>query len=308
MSQQQDRPRSLRAPLWSLVLLTVMAVVCLVLFFVTDNYQKQYNVLANTTPVPTTAPPMLYAKPTEALLRVGSVGPQVKTLQQRLKTLGYYRGDVDGQYGTGTKNAVMAFQRDNGINADGLAGPETLTKVMGEEAKPHQPKTPAPLPPGAKESKPLLVNRSQALPQDYQPRELVNLQRYLPTGLVLFKHDGLKAERQVADALKIMVEAAKRDGVATWQISEGFRERARQAELMDQQVQKLIADGNSEAKPRNSPCAPWPCPAPANTRQAWRLIWLFPAPISGTHPRAAGSTTTATSSASSFDIPRTARM
>ena len=43
-----------------------------------------------------------------------------------LKELGFYRGNVDGIYGTQTKNAVTSFQRSVGITADGIAGSKTL--------------------------------------------------------------------------------------------------------------------------------------------------------------------------------------
>ncbi|MBR5960568.1 MAG: peptidoglycan-binding protein [Clostridia bacterium] len=58
-------------------------------------------------------------------LEDGSSGEQVKTLQKRLKDLGYYTGSVDGNYGDGTKSAVIAFQQRNNLKADGKAGPAT---------------------------------------------------------------------------------------------------------------------------------------------------------------------------------------
>lgn len=61
-----------------------------------------------------------------ALSRYGSTGSEVKSIQNKLKSLGYYKGSVDGIYGTQTKNAVIAFQRNCGITVDGIAGPQTL--------------------------------------------------------------------------------------------------------------------------------------------------------------------------------------
>ena len=61
-----------------------------------------------------------------ALSRLGSTGGEVKRIQTKLKDLGYYKGYVDGIYGNQTKNAVLAFQRNCGITADGIAGPQTL--------------------------------------------------------------------------------------------------------------------------------------------------------------------------------------
>ena len=61
-----------------------------------------------------------------ALSRYGSTGSEVKSIQKKLKALGYYKGDIDGIYGTQTKNAVTAFQKNCGITVDGIAGPQTL--------------------------------------------------------------------------------------------------------------------------------------------------------------------------------------
>ncbi len=65
-----------------------------------------------------------------AVLRQGAVGGEVKELQRRLKNWGYYNGAVDGVYGKGTVAAVKAFQKKNGLKADGVAGIETY-KALG---------------------------------------------------------------------------------------------------------------------------------------------------------------------------------
>ena len=65
-----------------------------------------------------------------AVLKQGASGGQVKELQRRLKDWGYYKGAVDGIYGKGTVEAVKAFQRKNGLTADGVAGIETY-KALG---------------------------------------------------------------------------------------------------------------------------------------------------------------------------------
>ena len=58
--------------------------------------------------------------------RLGSTGSEVRSIQKKLKSLGHYKGNVDGIYGTATKNAVTAFQRSCGITADGICGKKTL--------------------------------------------------------------------------------------------------------------------------------------------------------------------------------------
>jgi len=65
----------------------------------------------------------------QTLSKYGSTGTEVKKIQTRLKQWGYYKGSVDGIYGTATKNAVIYFQRKNGLTPDGVAGPATLAKI-----------------------------------------------------------------------------------------------------------------------------------------------------------------------------------
>ncbi|MBQ3552678.1 MAG: spore cortex-lytic enzyme [Clostridia bacterium] len=59
------------------------------------------------------------------VLRYGSRGDQVYTLQTKLKRWGYYSGSVDGIYGYQTYTAVKSFQRKNGLTVDGIVGPAT---------------------------------------------------------------------------------------------------------------------------------------------------------------------------------------
>ena len=67
-------------------------------------------------------------------LREGSSGDDVKSVQSRLKALGYYTGTVDGNYGTGTMAAVASFQLRNNLSADGVAGKRTYKKLYSSDA------------------------------------------------------------------------------------------------------------------------------------------------------------------------------
>jgi putative chitinase len=64
------------------------------------------------------------------VLRQGSSGPDVKDLQQKLKDLGFDPNGVDGNFGPGTTNALIAFQQSKGLQADGVAGPDTLAALQ----------------------------------------------------------------------------------------------------------------------------------------------------------------------------------
>ena len=73
----------------------------------------------------------------EPALHNGSQGEKVWKLQERLQALGYYMDAVDGQFGQGTRDAVIAFQKKNGLDADGYAGEETQRVLYSEEAVPN---------------------------------------------------------------------------------------------------------------------------------------------------------------------------
>ena len=65
-----------------------------------------------------------------AVLEVGSRGGDVTAVQKKLIQWGYLTGAADGRYGEKTRQAVIAFQRRNGLAADGRVGPATA-KAMG---------------------------------------------------------------------------------------------------------------------------------------------------------------------------------
>ena len=64
-----------------------------------------------------------------AVLKRGSRGDEVATLQKKLKQWGYYDGSVDGVFGAGTEKAVQYFQRKNGLVADGIVGTKTAAAL-----------------------------------------------------------------------------------------------------------------------------------------------------------------------------------
>ena len=64
----------------------------------------------------------------------GSRGESVKTLQERLNAKGYNAGSVDGIFGKNTQAAVMAFQKANGLAADGIVGKLTWAKLYDTTA------------------------------------------------------------------------------------------------------------------------------------------------------------------------------
>lgn len=64
------------------------------------------------------------------VLKQGSSGPDVQDLQQKLEALGFDPHGTDGNFGPGTKAAVIAFQQSKGLQADGAAGPATIAALQ----------------------------------------------------------------------------------------------------------------------------------------------------------------------------------
>ncbi len=100
------------------------------------------SVVVTPTPAPTLTPP-------SRTLRKGDKGNDVKSLQQRLTDLGYYKGKITGTVNEATVEAIREFQKKSNIEADGVCGPVTRTVLYGVNATYAQPTaipvaTPAP--------------------------------------------------------------------------------------------------------------------------------------------------------------------
>ena len=65
-------------------------------------------------------------------LKRGSQGRLVKKLQERLNQLDYEAGEVDGFFGPKTERAVLRFQQDKKIDADGIVGNQTWQALFEE--------------------------------------------------------------------------------------------------------------------------------------------------------------------------------
>ena len=76
-------------------------------------------------------------------LSKGSKGEAVTAMQKRLKQLGYFEGEASGTFDAATRTAVIAFQKDNKLTADGVVGDKTMKKMFDPEAKHAREKKPA---------------------------------------------------------------------------------------------------------------------------------------------------------------------
>ncbi len=70
------------------------------------------------------------------LLQIGATGGDVGTLETRLHQLGLYAGPADNIFGGGVQSAVKAFQKANGLGADGIVGPQTWSALFPDTTSP----------------------------------------------------------------------------------------------------------------------------------------------------------------------------
>lgn len=69
------------------------------------------------------------ANQASAAIRQGDRGSEVESLQQRLQKLGYFKAGVTGYFGGVTKEAVREFQKDRGLQPDGIVGKDTQASL-----------------------------------------------------------------------------------------------------------------------------------------------------------------------------------
>lgn len=116
--------------------------------------------------IPYVAPAATPSTPvvTTTILRKGSTGSEVKSLQKKLLQIGYYLGSygADGDYGDATVTAVRKFQKDNSLAVDGEAGPNTLAAVDKV------------LPIVQQEQKAIANHLRQAQPKDFSVQPIIN--------------------------------------------------------------------------------------------------------------------------------------
>ena len=96
---------------------------------------------ASPATVPVVEPAPVVESPSPAASPTASPSPakpaftyDVAAVQRQLKDLRYYAGAVDGERGSALRSAVMAFQKVNGLGADGTVGPATLAALKTPKA------------------------------------------------------------------------------------------------------------------------------------------------------------------------------
>ena len=259
--------------LGALAALIVLAVLLIVLCVRTFPLIPQVQEEMQTTPSPTplignvmvVTPDPAQEVTRTAVLKNGSEGDAVVQLQTRLAELGYYTGSIDGQFGNATRTAVLLFQQQNGLSADGIFGAASSEVLYSEDALPCVTATPSPSPTPAptatpeltatvkasrgkgyirSDGLPLVVNKSEPLADDYETYDLVCMNDYCDSDVVKIKYDDTYAEREAVDALMVMLRAAHADGLQTWQISAAYRTVEYQQQLFDKQVATYMKENN----------------------------------------------------------------
>lgn len=254
-----------------LVFMTALVVLAVVLGVNVIRLSQLTAIEAATTPTPEPEAANVMQvtidpnEPTpEPVLRAGSSGDAVVELQTRLQTLGYYSGEIDGQYGAGTKAAVKLFQQQNGLDADGLFGGDTRKALFADDAKAYVAPTDTPAPTNTativpeegtvvsfdEEAMPLLVNADHMLPEDYEPDDLVNMTDYCDASMVKIKANGIDGVRVAVDALMEMLRAAQAEGISSWQVSAGYRSVSYQQKLLDNKIYEYRKQGKSASAAR----------------------------------------------------------
>ena len=219
------------------------------------NTWNVYKAEAVVTPVPTATVPPISVTPdpnratptpsptaTPGLLKSGMQGSAVADLQTRLQALGYYSGKIDGDYGSGTKAAVQAFQEVNGLEVDGVVGTKTLSVLYATDAIPK----PGPVDTLAGDI-PLLVNKWNPLPSVFEPANLITVKDRAGS-LMTYERDSIQAVDEAVDALIAMLRDAEAEGISPWKLREAYRTVADQQRIFNNRVQSYENAGNTHAQ------------------------------------------------------------
>jgi len=207
------------------------------------------KVTETPTPTPTVAIP-------EESLKSGAKGQDVKTLQKRLKELGYFKSTIDGKFGRDTVNAVKAFQTAHGLEADGVAGKATYEILFSENAlKNGTTPTPVPTETPDPEKEEESAEAWPKLKKDSAGDAVAQLQEALiELGYMSGKADGTYGEKTVA-AVKAFQKA---NGLT----ADGTAGEETQKVLYGGKAKAATASSKATATPKTKAT---PTPTPAST-------------------------------------------
>ena len=120
----KKNPKAIAGLVAAAVLLAALLFMVVKLIPVAQEVQREMSL--TPTPLPPVPASVMAVTPDPSLptaapvMRTGSKGQEVKDLQTRLSALGFYSGEIDGEFGPQTETAVMLFQEINGLEQDGI--------------------------------------------------------------------------------------------------------------------------------------------------------------------------------------------
>ena len=151
--------------------------------------QAQASAQAQTqVPAPTQAPAQKYKATT---LYNGCSGEEVRAMQQALIDLGFFQGEADGSFGDQTEAAVKAFQRANGLKADGLAGSKTRTVLNSAQKRKSAPATEGTAPAQMTAAESQVIDETVGIdwaPLEQKARQILQAEGHSTEGLNYITH------------------------------------------------------------------------------------------------------------------------
>lgn len=144
---------------------------------------------------PTAAPePTITPNKAYKVLKFGQKNNDVKKMQQRLIELGYLdEGDDDSAFGYQTRRAVIAFQKANGLSADGTPGSTTLTHLYEDPDAKENPDRPTPTLEPTATPEPTIAPPDSA---ETQPTEVPVIRETLTQAHIVYNDSELTLNRQ----------------------------------------------------------------------------------------------------------------
>ena len=100
------------------------------------------------------------------------------------------------------------------------------------------------------ESLPMLVNKDHPVTEDFLPADLVLLTEVLDSSLVTVKSKDIKAVRTAAEALEVMLEAARDDGIRNWQINTAYRSIQEQNKILENRIRNYMKNNPDMSRSR----------------------------------------------------------
>ena len=130
----KKNPKTIAGLIVSAVLLTALLVMVVKTIPVVQEVRREISL--TPTPLPP-VPDTVRADPYPDLME-GDWGLDVEEMQRRLMELGYFRDSVDGQFGPKTKEALINFQRENSLPANGVLDRKTREALYAQDAATKQ--------------------------------------------------------------------------------------------------------------------------------------------------------------------------